>query len=88
MPDRSLYVVTIIAQHRRAKHAKRWTTVQVWAYSWTDAAVSQECLDAEARLVPTNDLEDWTLEVRVYLANGDGAAEGLPVGREDGGMCQ
>jgi hypothetical protein len=88
MRSDTLYVVTVIATHRMGKMPKRWVHLQVRALTWTDAAVCQPVLDMEDRLVEEHDRENWWVEVRVYLANGDGAAEGLPVGREDGGACR
>lgn len=82
----TLFVVTVLANHREGKQPKRHASMAVRACSWTDAAVAQPVLDMEDRLLDGEKSENWWLEVRIYLANGEGAAEGLPVAREDGGV--
>lgn len=84
-PPLVLFVVTVLANHRLAKHPKRFASMPVRAICWTDAAVAQPVLDMETRLLEDQNAEDWWIEVRIYLANGEGAADGLAIAREDGG---
>lgn len=86
-PELTLFWVTLIATRRDGRGDKRTATMPIQAPSWLDAACTDQVLNAEERLVPTKDEDDWVVEIRVYLANRDGAAEGLCVGREDGRHC-
>lgn len=82
MAEKVTYWVGIIARRVHGPYHLRTAGFSVEASRWEDAGSSSQTHDAIDRLVSPAERQEWSIEIRVYVANpekngGDGIACGV-----------